>query len=269
MKKRFLIGVLFLVIIFTNAQSITETDLPTVAILGSFHFAGSSDLIAMKVDDLKSSQRQNEIEALVDALAAFKPTKVIVEYPYGKMRLDSLYQSYLKDEHELTINERQQIGFRLAKKMGHSHIYAGDHKLDLPFNELMKFLEQNRQMQKFQNLIEYMKTEVLSLMQTTYETTSLKDYFIWMNSEKFDKMNKGLYLQTVNNMGSENNYAGTNVVTKWWERNFKIMRNIDEIMEPNDRVFVLFGQGHTALLKDFYKDRDDIIYEDILEYLKN
>ena len=81
-------------------------------------------------------------------------------------------------------------------------------------------------------------------------------------------MNKNIYLQTINGMGADDNYAGTDVVATWWERNFRIMRNIDEITEPNDRILILFGQGHTAILKDFYKDRDDVIYEDILDYLK-
>jgi len=82
-------------------------------------------------------------------------------------------------------------------------------------------------------------------------------------------MNKNAYLEYINKMGAEDNYIGSEVVAKWWERNFKIMRNIDTIVEPGDRVFVLFGQGHTAILKDLYKHRSDMKYDDILEYLKN
>jgi len=56
-------------------------------------------------------------------------------------------------------------------------------------------------------------------------------------------------------------------ITEWWKRNFRIMHNIDQIVEPGDRILVIFGQGHTAVLKDFYKSRDDITYEDIRDYL--
>ncbi|GAA4806710.1 DUF5694 domain-containing protein [Litoribaculum gwangyangense] len=271
MKTYFLFSVAFLInLSFSYSQpEIFNQDKPTIAILGSFHFAGSSDLIALKVDDLKSEKRQKEILDLVEALAKFKPTKVILEYPYGNNKLDSLYQQYIKAEHDLSINERQQIGFRLAHKMNHINIYYADHQMNLPFNELMTFLQENGRMQEFQKLLDFMKTEVLSSMQNTYDNSTLKEYFIWLNSDKQDKMNKNLYLKNVNIMGSANNYIGTDVVTKWWERNFRIMRNIDEIAEPNDRILILFGQGHTALLKDFYKDRDDIVFVDILNYLKN
>ncbi|MHA7844611.1 MAG: DUF5694 domain-containing protein [Winogradskyella sp.] len=271
MKIFYLFSIALLInISLTYSQSATiKQDKPTIAILGSFHFAGSSDLIALKVDDLKSEKRQKEISDLIDALAKFKPTKVILEYPYKNNKLDSLYQQYIKAEHSLSINERQQIGFRLANKMNHNNIYPADHQMDLPFNELMSFLQESGQMQEFQKLLDFMKTEVLTSMQNTYDKSSLKEYFVWLNSDRLDKMNKNLYLQSINNIGSLNNFIGTDVVTKWWERNFRIMRNIDEIAEPNDRILILFGQGHTALLKDFYKDRDDVIYADILNYLKN
>jgi hypothetical protein len=47
------------------------------------------------------------------------------------------------------------------------------------------------------------------------------------------------------------------------------MRNIDAIAEPNDRILVIFGQGHTSIFKDFYKTRDDYVFEDIINYLKS
>ncbi|NAS14424.1 DUF5694 domain-containing protein [Poritiphilus flavus] len=266
---------LFIIALFANltfsfAQSNPgEEQKPTIALLGTFHFAGSSDLIALDVKDLKTDKRQGEIQDLVTALAKFKPTKIILEYPYQKNRLDSLYQEYREGEHQLSINERQQLGFRLAKELGHNHIYPADHHLDLPFDELMAFLEENERMNEFQAMMEYMKSEVMVSMQNAYDSASLKEFFVWLNSDRSDKMNKNLYMERINKMGAENNYIGSDVVSKWWERNFKIMRNIDEIMEPNDRVLVLFGQGHTSLLKDFYRDRDDVIYTDILDYLKD
>lgn len=47
------------------------------------------------------------------------------------------------------------------------------------------------------------------------------------------------------------------------------MRNIDEIAQPGDRILVIFGQWHTSIFKDFYKNPSDYNYEDILKYFKN
>jgi len=256
----------------TNVQTCTSEvqNKPSIALLGTFHFAGSSsDAMSLKVEDLSTEKRQNEIEDLVNALAEYNPTKIILEYPYGNDKLDSLYQLYVKGTHTLTINERQQVGFRLAAKLGHKHIYPADHNLDLPFERLMAFLQENGQMDLFQNMLSDMKTEVMDVWQKVYGESSVKEFFVFINSDKYDAMNRNVYLEYINKMGAEDNYIGSEIVAKWWERNFKVMCNIDSIAEQGDRVLVLFGQGHTAILKDFYKDRSDVNYVDILNYLRN
>ncbi len=271
MKRSILFSLtLFLNLTLTYSQTeFSDQEKPRIAILGTFHFAGSSDLVAMNVSDLKSDKRQGEILDLVNALSEFQPTKIILEYPYKRDELDSVFQIYNGGEHTLSINERQQIGFRLAKELGHKKIYTADHPMELPFDELMNYLNENGRMNEFQSIVDYLQKEVLTSMQNSYDNSSLKEYFLWLNDEKMDHMNKNLYLEDINRFGADDNYIGSDVVAKWWQRNFRIMRNIDEITEPNDRVLILFGQGHTAMLKDFYKGRNDVIYEDILKYLED
>lgn len=273
MKKVSIITSIILIVLNFNTSGQISKDLnqkkPVIALLGIFHFAGTSDLISIKADDLSSSKRQNEIKYLVNLLAEYKPTKIIVEYPFGSNEIDSLYQLYLKETHVLSIHESQQVGFRLALKMGHKHIYPADHRMPLPFKELTDYLKASGKMSQLENMIADMKKNILDVSQKSYDNLSLTDYFCLMNSDKFDFVNKNTYLQYTNKMGDENNTVGTNLVSKWWERNFRIMHNIDQLVEPGDRILVIFGQGHTAVLKDFYKSRNDIIYEDIRDYLKN
>jgi hypothetical protein len=264
-----LIFVLCVNLIHAQSVSYPKVTKPDIAILGTFHFAGSSDLLSLEVGDLTTSKRQTEIETVVKALANYQPTKVVLEYPFGKTRLDSLYQQFLKGNHSISINERQQIGFRLAAKMGHEHIYTADHHLELQFDQLMLYLETEGKMNMFQDLIAMMKSEVMDVWQNAYNTISLREFFILMNADKYDRMNRNVYLQHINKMAADSDHLGSEVVARWWERNFIIMSNIDSITEPGDRIFVLFGQGHTAILKDFYKARTDVNYTDILDYLKN
>lgn len=253
-----------------SQSNIQEEDLPkpVIALLGTFHFAGSSDLMSLKIDDLSTEKRQEEIKILVKALEKFQPTKIILEYPFGNDKLDSIFQAYKKGQHTLSINERQQIGFRLAGNLEHDHVYPADHRMDLPFDEMMVYLQDHNQMDLFQALINDMQTTVMNVWQKAYETLTIKEFFVLINNEVYDNMNRNVYLQHINAMGDKDNMIGTEVVSKWWERNFRIMRNIDDVLEDGDRVLVIFGQGHTAILKDFYKSRTDVQYEDILKYLK-
>ena len=261
-----LLGTIFSFSLY-GQQIKNEGPIPEIAFLGTFHFAGSTDAIALKVEDIETEKRQAEIKEMVDNLADYKPTKVLLEYPYGNKKLDSLYQQYLKGEHKLSINESQQIGFRLAKKMGHNKVYAVDERMDIGFDELNKYLQENNEMHRMQELMEFLNTEVLQKMQQNYDSKTMSEFLVYMNQDEMDRSNRGLYLEYLNEIGTAENPVGVKMLSKWWERNFRIMRNIDEITDPNDRIFVLFGQGHTSLFKDFYKDRTDVKMVDITEYL--
>lgn len=239
-----------------------------IAFLGVFHFAGTSDMVSMKIEDLASPKRQKEIKALSERLATMQPDKVILEYPYGKHKLDSLYQEYRRGNHELSINESQQLGFRIANLLDHEHIYPADYRMDIAFEPLMKYLGQTGQMHKIETLVKE-ANELMRSWEQLYQEGTLANLLSVMNSDNSDNENKNIYLQVFNIMGGEDNDHGIQVVSKWWERNFRIMKNIDMIMEPEDRALVIFGQGHTAIFKDLYKGRSDVEMIDIQEYLSS
>src|SRR5256885_5519416 len=59
-------------------------------------------------------------------LKRFQPTKIAVERDPGDNRLSKDYADYLAGKHELTRNEIEQLGFRLAKELGHKTVYGVD-----------------------------------------------------------------------------------------------------------------------------------------------
>ena len=271
MKSLYFTILLFLVNtnVFAQTSNREVTNKPTIAILGTFHFAGStSDAASMKVDDMKSEKRQQEILNLVELLAEYQPTKIILEHPYSSKKLDSLYNLYTQGKHSLYIGESQQVGFRLAKKLNHSNVYAADVKMNLPFEQLTSFLEKEGKMEQMQHMMGSLMS-YMEVMQNKYDNGTISDFLAYMNTDEMDALNKNLYLEYINKMGSAKSPVGSEVVSIWWHRNFKIMRNIDEIAQPNDRILVIFGQGHTAIFKDFYKTRSDYNYKDINSYLQN
>lgn len=252
---------------FFTFQSIAQSDPPReIALLGTFHFAGSNDMVSMKIEGLDSPERQDEIETLCKNLARLKPDKVILEYPFGKQKLDSLYQEYKKGNHRLSINERQQLGFRIAKMLGHAHIYVADHTMDIAFGPLMQYLEENGQMHTIDTLVNDANKKMRA-WEAVYNEGTLAKLLSEMNTTEADNANKNSYLEVFNILGGTENNSGVTVVSKWWERNFIIMKNIDLITTPGDRALVIFGQGHTAILKDFYRSRTDVKLIDIMPYL--
>jgi hypothetical protein len=95
-----------------------------IVMLGTFHFddQGLDGYKPKHRLDLLSAQRQKEVGELLSALARFRPNKIAVEYRVeGQAGLDSEYAKYLAAKEDgLGPNEIYQLGFRLARRLGHS-----------------------------------------------------------------------------------------------------------------------------------------------------
>lgn len=104
------------------------SDKPALLIVGTPHFGNPGrDVVNIRVPDVLSPERQREIEAVVERLAAFRPTRVAVEWPASEQgRLDQRYADYRAGRFALTANERDQIGLRLAARLGLDRVDAVD-----------------------------------------------------------------------------------------------------------------------------------------------
>ena len=97
-------------------------------VVGMPHLANHGrDVINTKVDDVLAPQRQREIEAIVEGLAAYRPTRIVVEYPVTRQaELDQRYAAYRAGRYALTRDETDQIGLRLAARLQLPRVHAAD-----------------------------------------------------------------------------------------------------------------------------------------------
>jgi hypothetical protein len=47
--------------------------------------------------------------------------------------------------------------------------------------------------------------------------------------------------------GEEGDYAGAGLLTDWYKRNIRIHTHLLNIIEPGDRVLVIYGSGHLRI----------------------
>ena len=101
---------------------------PVVLIVGTPHFAGAgSHVVDVQVPDVLTPERQRDIDAVVDRLAAFRPTRVAVEWDADEQaRLDQRYADYRAGRYSLSANEVDQIGLRLASRLNLPRVDAVD-----------------------------------------------------------------------------------------------------------------------------------------------
>ena len=243
---------------------------PTIMILGSEHLENSRmNTFNYKMDDVLVPKRQREIEQLVTQFKPFLPTKIALEQdPSRDAEINASYQGYLNGTYEIKQGEGDQIGFRLAKQMGHLKLYGVDYwpkrdpffsdDFDLGLIEYEKFAKANNQ------------EHLLGPPPTDRKITQDEDGTTWVESDKYESIidiyirlnqpegrradHQG-YLRSAR-IGLGDQYPGANWLSHgWYDRNLKIFVNLTRITESaDDRILLIIGAGHVFLVQQFLED---------------
>ena len=259
------------------------THKPTIMILGSSHLANPGrDGSNYKMDDVLAPKRQHEIEQLVKQLKEFKPTQLAFEIGFSRnAEINAIYQDYLKGTYELKRHESDQIGFRLAKQMGHPKIYCVDYwpepdpileKIDDYLIHRGAFAKTHNQRHLFGSHPgspgKVTRDENGTVWVESEEYEPLIDMYIRLNQPERTRASQRAYLHDAR-IGLDDQYPGANWLAHiWYARNLKIFVNLTRITESNDdRILLIIGAGHVFLVQQFLEDSGDYIVESPLQYL--
>ena len=232
---------------------------PQVLLVGSFHMA-YPNLDAHVTDaanraDVLSPARQAEMQELVDYLARFRPTRIVIERWPGSS-INARYRQYLAGEYELQRDEEQQIGFRLAERFGLDSLVPGDAgSLVSEFRDDSTLACLHPTLDSIYADWDYRSSDPISQRYTAlYEhddrllrEVSLLDYFTYLNSPKRIRRGHGAYLVGDFTLGD---HRGADALAlDWYARNLRIYRNIQRaVTSPDERILVIFGAGHLGIL---------------------
>ncbi len=232
-----------------------------IQLLGTWHFSYPNN-DSYKVDksdmkDLSSELKQNEIKKVVEHLKLFKPTIICVE-SMNQEKTDSLYNLYKKNKYKLNISEDEQIGFRLAKELGLDKVYAVD-TYSWIRNEYKNYpgLENLWDEQYYLDTLEMINWGKKYYKYHKYSSSIVNKYTVkeclkYYNNPRNLKRLNGQYLvelKTSNHNGPDS-YA-----LKWYNRNVRIFNNILKTNpKPSDRVLVIYGFSHIAILEQLFDD---------------
>ena len=222
---------------------------PQVLILGTYHMANPGhDIYNMKVDDVRSPQRQKELAELADVLAKFAPTKIAIEADPDLPKVPAAYQDYLAGKHELTQNEVEQIGFRLAKQSGHTQLYPIDVDGDFPMQRVIDYAKATGRSADLDQLMA--PTGQLVATQNEYiKSHTVLQSLLYMNSPASIAAGDDFYLSLAP-YGESGDYAGPDLIAAWYTRNIRIYGNLAKLIhKPTDRILVIYGAGHLGWLQ--------------------
>ena len=293
--KKSLLFLLLICIIYSckNDTAVTKRDTASlkkettikqtkVLTLGTFHF-NFPNLDVVKTDnnnqiDVLDAQYQKEIELIVDKLAKFKPTKIVIERQPKKQQVyDSLYTAYLNGNHKLSRSEEQQIGFRLAKKLGLNKLFCTD-AWGTDYEEVLKVIDGNDTIAKDKFWSYFYKNPDSTLYsyrsyrneKPLFKTDGILAHLKRQNTKERIKKELGDYLVGIFKYETEDyEQLGPDYVTSWWfNRNLRIFRNIQRInATAEDRILVIYGAGHMNLLNVLFESSPEYELLDVNDYL--
>lgn len=225
-------------------------------ILGTFHFddAGLDDYKPRHEVGVGTARRQAEIDALVDDLARFAPTRIAIEWPKDRgEEAQRAYAAYRRGELEDETNEIHQIAFRLAQRLDHERVYP----VDVKGRHYEPPIDRGRDAARLgmSSVLDspwYSRFERLVAWEDELKTRlSLQEFLLYLNDERRVRAAHGVYLVGGFKVIGSDEYPGPDHTTGWWyNRNLRIFANLLELADsPEERVFALIGAGHLPILR--------------------
>ena len=262
-----------------------EKDKPRadVLLLGTFHFAGE------KVDenispndlavDMLSAERQRQIKQLAKKLSKFKPTKIAIEVSPGRERYyDSLYTEYVSGK-TLTgkrldpADETFQLGFRIAKLLGHKKLYPIDAQ---PFRFRLSTQDSVLTYQKFSTQIDTAYTywnkkyDAEQRFQDTLKfRLPLNEYLQYLNATEKRASSIGRWLISTKKGDNSSPVGADGFITRYFNRNVRIYSNVQRITSgKREKILIIYGATHMYLLDQIFKASPEYKVSNIMKYLK-
>lgn len=240
-----------------------------VLLLGMFHFDNPGlDAVKHTTIDVMQAKSQRYLEALSKRLAGFRPTRILLEYPEeSEAAIQQRYTDYLAGRYELGRNETYQLGFRIARLAGHKRVYGFDRQAPTDESNLWDYLHAHAPEKEAQFMA--MIAKLSARRELEHQTLSLRQLLEQTNTESEDRANKSFYM-LLNDVGvDEGQFHGADASANWWQRNFRMYAVVQNHAKAGERVLVIGGSGHVAILRDLLRSDAQRDEEPVLPYLRD
>ena len=259
-------------VVAQNALATLESCGPNrvpLLILGTYHMANPGlDTHNLDADDVLAPRRQKELEELSAKLTRFAPTKIAIEGEYRDTVWTGRYAKFREGSHQLGHNEIEQVGFRLAKALGHKDVYPVDFPMmmsGLLYSEIDFSLGKKKEAKS-----DAPKTPpVLTEEDRILRESTVAQYLVRMNSPERVSRSNQPYMEMLKANDNPVIYQNADSVANWYKRNLRIFANVNRITDfSKDRVLLLIGAGHLPILRQFAADSPQFCLVDPIPYLQ-
>ena len=228
------------------------------------------------VGDVLTPERQAELRDLTERLADWNPDRIAIERPYeDREAVNAVYEAFRSDaraydeDQELPSlrsgaggepddeirSEVVQIGFRLADKLDHDHVYPVDAPTALGNDDLEALEDRGfRPEEKVDRSLpdpEWFVRET----EDRFADSTLVEFLRWQNRETRLRFNHDHMFDRGVRWGEGDTLGGPRSPATWYDRNIRMVHYVwRALQEGDDRVFFLVGSGHVRVLRHLFRE---------------
>lgn len=224
-------------------------------IVGTTHLnmPNNGDVLMPETSDILSPIRQQELDAFVARCSCFQPTSICLEVATTEQQsLNQRYETYVTDPRAGTEDEREQIGFRLAKLCELPFVQAVDWNETIDGVSLGDVIDSHPA--EMERIISTQRT-LMQEVETAFFDLSICEYYAYINQSEITDLMHRAYTEiaTVSPVGSHW------VESYWNTRNQRIYENVKRVAKSDDRIVLLYGLAHVHLLRQLFEQDDDFL----------
>lgn len=243
-------------------QSVKNANAKEALLIGTFHYNNpGADVAKTKSFNIMSDTAQHELQQMSKRIAAYKPSKIFVEWPYDQQKeLDSLYGLYKEGRYFTNDslsdfylkNEIFQLAFRAAKESNLDRVHGIDYKTSFPFGEVMQAIEKNNQTELKQKIEEGIAQFTVDFDNKIAEGVSLTDLTYYLNRPKLRELSNHFHNNLMLEAGGIDDFSGPLLTSEWYKRNLYMWSFVAKQTSASDeRIMVLVGASHAAMFEVF------------------
>lgn len=211
-----------------------------IILVGTFHLENEQGM----------EGKEEELHELVEFLGSFSPTKIAVEWERAKE--EELIVTYGGQSPSIKNSEIEQIGFRLARKLQHEKVHAVNWAGRMTEQDVIDLNEAMQE--RYPSVLEKASTFADTRVRT--DITLLESYKQLNDRESIASLEE-LYLSFADVEGADGELIGVNFLTKWMEREIRIMKNVGSLLcdGNHERILLIIGRDHLWMLQKLFEGR--------------
>lgn len=229
-----------------------------IMLLGTYHFAGSTgDAVKQSLDDPLTPARQSQLNELVERLQHWQPQQIAVEWTSSLTdSTTARYKRYQSTGMTDSRNEVVQVGFRLARRLGHSAVYPIDYQMGIGNDSIEALFVRRPRFRALMDSMQAAEQHSADSLSEWHARATVVEQLREANSEiALHGGNSRAMFGSFLTAGEGANYGGAQLLARWYERNFRMAHNLTRILRPDTRrILVLVGSGHVPSLRNIFDE---------------